>query len=89
MLSSPGHLYDRTYEVRRSEETLMRFRSYFLALLLLGALVVVQPSYGGAIITTGATALGVNDEGHLNILIPPPVGFSFPSGSLGDNGGWP
>jgi hypothetical protein len=64
----------------------MRFRSCFLALLLLGAVVVVQPSYGGAIITNGATALGVNDQGQLNILLPAPAGFTFPSGSLGDNG---
>jgi hypothetical protein len=43
------------------------------ASLLLGA---ATPSFGAAVITTGQTALGVNNEGHLNLYAEGPDGWA-------------
>jgi len=41
----------------------------------LAAVTLVTPIFGGAVITTGNTSLGVNDEGHLNFFGNGPGGF--------------
>jgi hypothetical protein len=39
------------------------------------SLALTAPIFGGAVILTGNTALGVNDQGHLNIAMDGPFGF--------------
>jgi|GEM_PF-1926523 len=44
--------------------------------LLALSLALTAPIFGGAVIATGQTALGVNDQGHLNMFADGPFGFA-------------
>jgi len=49
----------------------------FVFLAAIMAALALTPAYGGAVISYGATFLGVNDEGHLNFGFEPTFGLPY------------